>query len=57
MVHLNDEFRSLYSYSRILKKRNVIKKIWKYGFKFKKIFNSISEELKIYIQKCYGPEL
>ena len=39
-----------------LKKRNVIKKIWNYGFKFKKIFNSISEELKISkFIKCYGP--
>jgi glutamate-1-semialdehyde 2,1-aminomutase len=39
-----------------LKKNNVIKKIWDYGYKFKNIFNAISKELGIinYIY-CEGP--
>jgi glutamate-1-semialdehyde 2,1-aminomutase len=39
-----------------LKKNNVIKKIWNYGYRFKTIFNNISSELNIidYIY-CEGP--
>ena len=39
-----------------IKKRGVIKSIWNYGYKFKKIFNLISKDLNLTKNiYCYGP--